>query len=228
MDILKRFSEQSQKTMEFCASGSPFRVNIIIFPKMSKFSRYSLSRFVLKGIVGFWLSSIPARSSDAKLARRCLLDVRFLCFHNCCLCSLFWLFWVDFISHCPLFSCLYWMDQGNQRRSADFGELLQNISLLRRSLCHILWCTNVTASFGDAPVDEDQRNVFPSGGQGDSLDSISSFFDWYKLLVTNAHVQRRDFHGYLSALPRQTIRNDFVLSYKAVVKSRTKISTSMY
>jgi hypothetical protein len=65
--------------------------------------RFPLHSFVLKRIVGFWLSSIPAPSSDVKLEQLFLLANWFLCFHNCCFCILFWSFQVDFAPQGPLF-----------------------------------------------------------------------------------------------------------------------------
>jgi hypothetical protein len=37
--------------------------------------------------------------------------------------------------------------------------------------------------------------------------------------------ERRNFHGALSAVHKRTVQEDFVLGYKSVVKTRTRIST---
>jgi hypothetical protein len=142
------------------------------FPKCEEITEiFPLHWFVPQGSVRCWLSSIPARSSDIQLEQLFSLVVRFLRFHNCC----------------PLFQWSLFM--GNHRRSADFGLLLRDLSPIRRSICSILCCADVTVSLRDTPVDWDLRKVSHLGGPDDSLDSTSSLFDWSGLPVTNPDVQ---------------------------------------
>jgi hypothetical protein len=80
-------------------------------------------------------------------------------------------------------------------------------------------------SFGDSPVDGNLRKVSHSGGPDESLDSAFSLLDLSRLQMTDPDVQERNFHEALSAMPRRTVQEDFVLSSKSVVKNRKRIST---